>query len=263
MRKVLLATLALLSPPWLCSGQTGLSGTWKMDVNQVDWSKKPDVMLLTGGMYECKTCTPPIRIKADGSDQAVTGSPYFDTVAIEVVNDHQIKETDKKNGRVVGTSTTTVSSDGNTLTFEFSDSSAGNGGPPVTGKGTETRVAKGPAGSQAISGSWRMSKMESLSDSGTTYTLAFKGDELTMTNPTGASYTAKLDGSDAPVKGDPGLSSVSVQMLGKDTLQETYKRDGKPVSVYKTTLNADGKTVHVVALDKLQNRTTEFTATKQ
>jgi hypothetical protein len=65
------------------------------------------------------------------------------------------------------------------------------------------------------------------------------------------------------VKGDPGLTSISVQMLGKDTLQETYKRDGKIVSVYKTTLNADGKTAHVVALDKVQNRTTEFNIKKQ
>jgi hypothetical protein len=184
-------------------------------------------------------------------------------MTIEVVNDHQIKETDKKNGKVVGTSTSTVSGDGNILTFEFSDSTASNGGPPVTGKGTETRMAKGPAGSHAISGSWQMSKLENLSDNGGIFTYDFKGDELTTTSPTGPSYTAKLDGSDAPVKGDPGLTSVSAQMIGKNTLQEIYKRDGKPITVIKTTLDADGKTLHIVYLDKLQNRTTEFTAKKQ
>ena len=88
-------------------------------------------------------------------------------------------------------------------------------------------------------------------------------DQLTTTDPTGLSYTAKLDGSDAPVKGDLGLTSVSVLMLGKDTLQETYKRDGKPVMVIKTILDADGKALHVVSLDKLQDRTNEFTARKQ
>ena len=51
------------------------------------------MMLLTGGMYECKTCEPPVRIKSDGSDQPVTGSPYYDSMAIEAVSDHQIRIT--------------------------------------------------------------------------------------------------------------------------------------------------------------------------
>ena len=91
----------------------------------------------------------------------------------------------------------------------------------------------------------------------------FSGNEVTMTNPTGQTYTAKLDGTDAPVKGDPGVTSVSVKMLAKNTLQEIYKRDGKPISVIKTTLDADGKSVHVVAVDKLHNTTTGFKAVKQ
>lgn len=84
-----------------------------------------------------------------------------------------------------------------------------------------------------------------------------------MTTPIGQTYTAKLDGSDAPVKGDPGITSISARMLAKDTLEETYKRDGKPISVIKSTLSADRKSLHVVYLDKLQNRTTKYTATKQ
>jgi hypothetical protein len=240
-----------------------LSGTWKVDMKQVNWSKKPDVYLLSGGMYECKTCVPAIKVKADGSDQPITGHPYFDTMTIQVVDDHTIKEIDKKNGKVVGESSTTVSSDGNTMNFEFTDSSNTNGGPPVTGKGSETRVAKGPAGSHAVSGSWRMAEMGDLSDNASAYTFAFKGDELTMTNPTGQTYTAKLDGTDAPMKGDPGVTSVSVKMLGKSTLEEIYKRDGKPISVVKTTADPDGKTVHVVVTDKLHNTTTEFKAVRQ
>ena len=35
---------------------------------------------------------------------------------------------------------------------------------PVTGKGEITRVAKGPAGYVGISGSWRTSKFENVSD---------------------------------------------------------------------------------------------------
>src|SRR5271168_349654 len=227
----LVAFPALLLP-MPAEAQSLFDGTWKIDMNKVDFSKKPDVFLLQDGMYDCKTCTPPYKIKADGTDQAVSGHPYYDTIAIKVVNDHSIEETDKKNGKVVGTSTSTVSPDGNTVMFTFSDSSNTNGGPPVTGKGEATRVAKGPAGSNAISGSWRTTKIEGLSDNATVWTYKVNGDEITMTNPTGQTYTAKLDGSDAPMKGDPGVSSVSVKMIGKNTLEETDKRDGKVVSVF-------------------------------
>ena len=213
-------------------------------------------------MYQCKTCVPPIDIKADGQDQKVTGHPYYDSVAIKVVNDHEIEETDKKNGKTVATSTMTVSPDGNTLMFSFSDSSNTNA-DPVTGKGEATRVAKGPAGSNAISGSWRTTKMENISDNGLMWTYKVSGDELTMTTPTGQSYTAKLNGPQAPFKGDPGTTSVSVKMMGKNTLEETDYRDGKAISVAKMVVAADGKTMKIMVDDKLRGTKSEFTAMKQ
>lgn len=264
MKKLLLVLVfAALLFPMPAAAQSAFDGTWKIDMNKVDFPKKPDVFLLQGGMYTCKTCTPPYTIKADGTDQSVSGHPYFDSVAIKAVNDTAIEETDKKNGKVVATSTSTVSSDGNTLMFSFNDSSNTNGGPPVTGKGEATRVAKGPAGSNAISGSWRTTKIEGLSDNATIWTYKVSGDELTMSSPTGQSYIAKLNGTDAPMKGDPGVTSVSVKMIGKDTLEETDKRDGKVIGVFKVTVASDGKTAKASFDDKLQNRTTNFNATKQ
>ena len=255
--------LGALLIPTLAAAQSVFDGTWKIDMSKVDFSKKPDVFVLQNGMYSCKTCVPAYEIKADGSDQPVSGHPYFDTVAIKVVDDRSIEETDKKGGKVVGTSTSTVSTAGNTMMFTFSDSSNTNGGPPVTGQGEATRVAKGPAGSNAISGSWRTTKIEGLSDNAIIWSYKVSGDEITMTSQTGQSYTAKLDGTDAPMKGDPGVSSVSVKMIGKNTLEETDKREGKVVSVFKVTVAADGKTAKAVAEDKLANRTTEFAVTKQ
>ena len=179
------------------------------------------------------------------------------------MNDHELEETDKKDGKVVATSTVTISPDGSTLRAVFSDSSATNGGPPVTGKGEATRVAKGPAGSHAISGSWRTTKVEGLSDNATVWTYKVNGDEITMTNPTGQSYAAKLNGPDAPFKGDPGTTSVSVKMKGTDTLEETDKRDGKVIGVFRMTVAADGKTAKASFDDKLRNTTTDFDVTKQ
>ncbi|MGA9390080.1 MAG: hypothetical protein WBV69_06500 [Candidatus Sulfotelmatobacter sp.] len=263
MKKVsLTVSLMVLVTPVLMLAQSTFDGTWKIDMNKAEFPKKPDVYLLQNGMYECKTCAPPVKVKADGQDQPVTGHPYYDTAAVTVVSDHEIEETDKKDGKSVATVKTTVSPDGNTLTFEFSDSSNSNAAP-VTGKGEETRVTKGPAGANAISGSWRIAKFETLSDNATTWTYKVSGDELTMTTPTGQSYTAKLNGTEVPYKGDPGTTGVSVKMSGKDTLVETDKRGDKVVTVFKMTLDPDGKTAKIMVEDKLHGTTSQFVAMKQ
>lgn len=258
-----LVFFAALLMPMLTTAQSAFDGTWKIDMNKVGFPKQPDVYLLQNGMYECKTCTPPYKVIADGTDQSVSGHPYFDTVVIKVVNDHAIEETHKKDGKVVGTLNSTVSSDGKTMTFTFSDSRSSNNGAPVTGKGEATHVATGPTGSNAISGSWRTTKIESLSDNATVWTYRVVGDEITMTNPIGQSYTAKLDGTDAPMKGDPGITSVSVKMSGKDTLEETDKRDDKVIGIFKMTVADGGKTAKASYDDKLQNKTTNLEVTKQ
>jgi len=183
-------------------------------------------------------------------------------VSVKVVDDHTVEITNKKNGKEVATAKNTVSADGNTLTFEFSDSSATNA-DPVTGKGEEIRVAKGPAGAHAISGSWRTTKVDTVSDNGLFFTYKVEGDSLSMTTPTGQSYTAKLDGTEAPYKGDPGTSSVSVKRVDKNTLEETDKRDGKVISVARITISADGKSMTIAVDDKLHGTTSRFVAAKQ
>src|SRR5260370_32151053 len=44
--------LAALLVPTLAA-QSAFDGTWKIDMNKVDFSKKPDVFLLQNGMYAC------------------------------------------------------------------------------------------------------------------------------------------------------------------------------------------------------------------
>ncbi len=263
MKKLLWFVLLLaLLTPGLAMAQSAFDGTWKVDIKTAQFPTKPDVYLLQDGMYHCKTCVPAIGIKADGQDQKVTGHPYFDTMSIKLVDDRTIEETDKKNGKVVATSKTWASADGNKLMFEFTDSSDSNA-DPVTGKGEETRVAKGPTGSHAISGSWRASKMESVSDNGLVFTYKVAGDSLTMTNLTGQSYTAKLDGTEAPYKGDPGTTTVSVKKLDTNKMEETDKREGKVISIARMTLSADGKSMTIAVDDKLHGTTMQFTALKQ
>jgi hypothetical protein len=257
-----MALVAALLMPAMAMAQSPFDGTWKFDLTTAKLPEKPDVFLLQDGMYHCKTCAPTVDVKADGQDQKVSGNPYLDTISIRVVDDRAIAETDKKNGKTVGTSKTWVSADGSTLLFEFSDSSA-TSGDPVTGKGQETRVAKGPAGSHAISGSWKAAKMDTLSDNALKITYKVEGDSLNMSNLTGQSYTAKLDGTEAPYKGDPGTTSVSVKKVDKNTLEETDKREGKVISVAHIMVSADGKTLTLKVDDKLHGTTSQFTAMKQ
>jgi hypothetical protein len=254
--------LAVMSMPMLAAAQSQFDGTWKADMSTAGFSRKPAVVLLQNGIYECRTCTPPFSVKADGTDQPVNGYPEYDTASVKVVNDHEIDMTNKKDGKVVFTSTAIVSPDGKTTSCTFTSSSNTNGGPPVTGKIESTLVEKGPAGSHAVSGSWRI-RVEDVSDNGAIWTYKVSGNEVAMSNPTGQSYSAKLDGTDAPKKGDPDTTSVSVKMIGKNTLEVTDKLDGKVIYVSRMTVASDGRTAKIVGEDKLQNTTSTVTAIKQ
>jgi len=255
--------LVVLVSPALLAAQSPFDGTWKIDTSKATFPKDPDTYELLNGTYQCMTCVPPITVQADGSSQSVPGHPYYDSVAIKVVSDNQIEETDSKDGKVVITSKMTISSDGKTMKFEFSDASNSNGGPPVTGSGEAVRVAKGSPGSHAISGMWRTTKLENVSDNGTSFTYKVEGKEITMTSPTGQSYTATVNGKDFPMKGDPGVTAVSVKMKNKFTLEETDKRDAKVVGIFRMTVAPDGKTAQASFEDTLTNRTTEFELAKQ
>jgi hypothetical protein len=105
--------------------------------------------------------------------------------------------------------------------------------------------------------------VEQVSDNALMFTYKVVGDTLTMTTPTGQSFTAKLDGTEAPFKGDPGTTSVSVRRIDQDSIEETDKRDGKVTFVYRSTVLPDGKTMRFVMENKLAQSTQEFVAEKQ
>jgi hypothetical protein len=102
-----------------------------------------------------------------------------------------------------------------------------------------------------------------MSENATEITFKEEGGMLNMSAPTGQSYQAKLDGTEAPYKGDPGINSVTVKKTGKMSMVETDKRDGKVVTVMTSTVSADGKTMDVHMDDKLHDRSMHFVAVKQ
>ncbi len=214
-------------------------GTWKADLATVQLDEKPSVYLLKDGTYSCSTCVPPLTVPADGAFHPVSERPYYDNMSVQVVDERTVKTVRRKGDRVIGESTVQVSPEGDSLNFTFSDTATPNA-PPVTGSGSETRVEPAPAGSHAISGSWKTAKYDTVSDEGLTVTYALDGDTLNMSSPAGQKYAAKLGGGEVPVDGDTGGTVVSVKRLGANVIEETFKRDGKVVGVTTMTLNADG-----------------------
>ena len=247
------------------AAQSVFEGTWKADLSNISVSTpKPAEFLVQDGISTCKTCDPPITVRADGKFHPITDNPHYDSGAYEVLSDHHAKATNMKNGKVVQTVDIVISPDGNTMSQTWAVIAA-DGSPLRSGTNILKRVAKGPSGSQLISGTWGWERMENVSDpAGSVWTYKVSGDQLIMTTPTGQSFTAKLDGTEAPYKGDPETTSVRLKLIGSDTLEETDLRDGKVISVSKMTVAPDGKTAKVINEDKQgEEQTQTFEAVKQ
>ena len=255
--KTLLAVLLLIPASLLA--QSPFDGTWLGKTDTAKFPQKPDQYVLDKGMYRCSTCIPKMNIKADGQDQKVEGSNYFNTRSVKVVDDHTVELTDKKDGKTVYTETDIVSSDGNSLSQKFNDQSEAQ---PVTGELTMKRVGKSPAGAHAISGSWRAEKID-VSTNGLTVTYQATADGLKMSNPQGESYDAKFDGKDYPINGDPGQTMVSLKKIDKNTIEAMFKRNGKTVGVSHMSVSTDGKIMHVVFNNKENGNKTEYDLEKQ
>ena len=240
------------------AGGDAINGTWKTDLASIKIDSKPDQFLLKDGKFSCSTCTPPIDVPADGAFHAVD-RPYADHMSVKVNDDHNVTRTNQKGGKTTFEQKFSVSADGNTLTSNFTDMS---GVKTVTGTFVEKRVGPAPAGAHAMSGSWQADRPSNISEEGLTVTLAADNDMLHMKSPAGQSYDAKLDGTEAPVKGDIGGTTVSVKKLGPGSYEETDKRGGKVTDVITMTVGADGKLTFKDE-NKLDGSTVTSVANKQ
>ena len=260
MKKLL--GLVLMAVPATLFAAGPFDGAWVAKLDSVQFPSKPDVYLLDKGMYSCSTCIPKIEVTADGQDQKVTGSPYMDSISVKVVDANTVEFVTKKNGKRIGTETDTVSADGKTVSQKFIDHSSANG-KVVTGEGTETRVAKGPAGSHALSGSWRTDKVSGISEDALTIVYESTADGLKAKYGTGESYDAKFDGKFVPMEGDMGHSMVSLKQVNPATIEQSMQQDGKVIRVLVLAVAADGKSMNVKSTDKRQGTTMSYVMEKR
>jgi hypothetical protein len=244
----------LLLAPAAALAASAFDGSWKTRVDTVKVTGKADTFAVVDGMYTCSSCVPAIKVKADGTDQKVSGHAYYDTVAIVVVSPNSIERITK-----VGSTTLTVSSDGNTLNGQFKDYT---GAKVATGSFSESRRAPGPAGSNGVSGSWQPHLMSSANDAATT-TVYQMTDPQFSSHWNGQGYNAKFDGKKYPVHGDAGHTLVALKKLDANTVQETDYRAGKVTDEIHIAAAADGKTLSVTDKDVEHDQIITYTADKQ
>ena len=254
--KLFLSILLLPIAAW--AAQNPFDGTWKIDLSSVQFPAKPIVLVLQNNTYQDSALK--IRIKADGTDQPLPEIAEIDTMAVKIVDDKTVLFTSKKDGKVVSAQTAVISADGKTSTYEFTEYPL-DGKPPVTGRFNYIRLAAGPSGSHALSGSWQIQKADA-SEWALKSTFKSTVDGLISSSPFGGAWEAKFDGRDYPIKDAPGFA-VSLTRVNDRSIITTVKRDGKVYMVYHQTISADGRTCTIKEENEEQGLTTTFTATKQ
>lgn len=247
MRKYLWVMAAALLPCFALA-QSAIDGKWKTDIKSISGSDKPSKYSVKDGMYECESCVPQIKVKADGTDQLLEGNPYFDVFAVKLADEHTAELVGRKAGRTVFLGKIKVSDDGKTMTREITTNEPGG----LTNKSTSkmARVAPAPKGTtHGVSGSWKLAAVEKLTDD----TVIFKtsGGVIAMNATDGSRYEAKLDGTKAPVKGSSGTDTVSVVMRDKNTFEEMSWLGGKLTLITTIAVSPDGKAAKVNWENKL------------
>lgn len=231
----------LLLLPGLVSAQSAFQGTWRPDPQKPSPNAKPDTVALINGEYACQSCSPAYKVVADGRDHAVAGSPYYDNLSVSIVDGRTIIRTAKKDGKTIAEIKDVVSADGTSKTS--TQTVTGMMPQPVELTSTYSRVAAGAKASHAVSGQWREIQTDlTHHDEDTTYKVS--GNKLTMSDRMGRSFSATLDGADAPYSGDSSFTSVSIKKIDKNTIEESDKKDGKVVQINRWSIDPDGTTIH-------------------
>lgn len=233
-----------------------ITGEWMANVDSAEFENDNRNYVLADGTFECLSCTPPYEVTANGEWQSVD-RPGVDAIMVEVVDDSTVRTAVRLGEEELGSTTWTVSEDGQTLTSDFNDTS---GDEPVTGSETFTRTAEGPEGSHAMSGEWTFAGINEISDAGLRFSYSVDGDQYTSMG-NGQTYTATLGGEPVAIEGNESNVMVAVEEIGENSYRETYSRDGETLSVTEITI--DGDTLSAVNTDQRDGRVVRYTATRQ
>jgi len=129
------------------------------------------------------------------------------------------------------------------------------------------------AAQDPFEGAWHLNTAKSKYDPGpapdkATVTIKSAGTTWTVTSvasyegkPLETSYTVKLDGTPAPLKGSPVFDMVSVRKVDDRNVELKSMKDGKTLAESRATVSADGKTATVTGTGVTpKGEKTKFTA---
>lgn len=243
MKTASVALLLVVLFPSVSRSQCPFDGTWVIDppTNEDLAAAKPRMFSLAHGIFRDGDRV----LKADGKDQKVPATGYWDTVSVRV-DEHTVEVTSKKAGKEMYTETDTVSPDGNTLTQVLKDMTEAEA---VTFESVFKRIAPAPPGAHVLSGSWQIFKWSRSANSATiTYKCTSEG--FSAETPLGEKFDAKFDGKFYLMEDDPARTMVAVKRINADTVEMTNQRDGKIVFVVRLEVTPDGKTIHASSESK-------------
>lgn len=253
---IVLLGLAISAPAMAGS----FDGTWKADVNFTQVNPRSKIYSVTNGVYRCTSCIHPYSIPADGKPHTVPIDENGNVETVSVVNARTVVIKDLKGDQLIASVTMTAMPGGKTL--RVTSREIGANGKYVTSQELRRRVAPGPKGSHAISGSWKDTKVEKVDAAALIIALRETDGTLHMKAATGESYDARIGGPAVPVKGDRQGTMVSLRRPSPMTLVETDTVDGKVVAV-NTMVIVNPTTMKIAAEDKQRGGVSRFVAHKQ
>jgi hypothetical protein len=245
MKSASIALLLVVLFPSTSRSQSPFDGTWVIDTdkNRDFAAEKPITFSLADGIFRDGNRV----VKADGKDQKVRATGYWDTVSVRIVDKHTVEVTSKKAGKPMYTETDTVSPDGNTLTQVVKDSTEAEA---VTFESMFRRIAPAsPPGAHVLSGSWQIFK-QSRSANSTIITYKCTSQGFSAETPLGEKFDAKFDGKFYLIEDDPAHTMVAVKQIDANTVEMTNQRDGKIVFVVRLEVTSDGKAIHASSESK-------------
>ena len=244
MKAASVALLLAVLLPSASGSQSPFDGTWVVDTNKNRnfAAEKPIAFSLADGMFRDGDRV----VKADGKDQKLPTTGYWDTVRVRIVDDHTVEVTSKKAGKPMFTETDTVSPDGDTLTQVVKDTTEAEA---VTFKSEFGRIAPAPPSAHVLSGSWQIFK-QSRSANSTIITYKCTSQGFSAETPLGERLDAKFDGKFYQIEDDPAHTMVSVKLINPYTVEQTNVRDGKVVFVVRLEVTPDGKAIHASSQSK-------------
>lgn len=222
-------------------------GDWLADLD-TETGLATDVYLVSGGHYACTSCTPPRAYPADGRPHPVPGDADVTSEAVRIAGPRRIVT------HIIGppldrTTTMTVSADDRTATYVSIDRRPGIGVALRT-EYLARRTAPTPAGAHLVSGSWQGVRYVAVPALVRTTTLRLVGDAFSFSTPLGVSFTARLGGSEVPVRSANARGvTVAVRQSGPRRIDQTVSRDGKPVELRSFTVNAAGDALEIATTD--------------